>query len=129
MAQILIMEDDIQTRQMLIKVLKREGYDVRGAPDGKVGIELLREKSANIVITDLIMPEKEGIETIIELQRDFAHIKIIVISGGGRIGPDNYFRILKNIGIQYTFRKPLKIEELLTAVNTLSHEIPPQIEL
>lgn len=129
MAQILIMEDDLQTRQLLIKVLKREGFDVRGAPDGSIGINLLREESADIVITDIIMPEKEGIETIMELQRDFSDIKIIVISGGGKIAPEKYFRIVKNFGVQYTFSKPFKIEELLKAINTLSPQIPSQIDI
>ena len=92
MALILIIDDDDQIRRVLRKTLERDGYDVADAPNGKEGIRLYRENPADLVITDIIMPEKEGIETIRELRRDFPEVKIIAISGGGRIGPDSYFK-------------------------------------
>ena len=68
------------------------------AENGKIGLKLLRENGADLVITDLVMPEKEGIETIRELRRDFPHVKIIAISEGGAIGPETYLQIAKSMG-------------------------------
>lgn len=90
MPLILIIDDDDQIREMLRQMLERAGYEVTDAPNGKVAMKLYREQPADLIITDLIMPGKEGIETIIELRRDFPEVKIIAISGGGRIAPRDY---------------------------------------
>jgi YesN/AraC family two-component response regulator len=83
MANILIIDDDQQILNMLSQILKRAGYGVVEALDGKQGLKLYRENPTDLIITDIIMPEKEGLETIMELQRDFPDVKIIAISGGG----------------------------------------------
>jgi len=119
MARILIIEDDDQTRSMLRQVLEREGYEVVDAPDGREGIRLYRGKPTDLIITDIIMPEKEGIETIMELKRDFPDVKIIAMSGGGRIGPDEYLHVAKKLGAQRTFAKPVEREEMLKAIREL----------
>ncbi len=67
-------------------MLQKEGYETISASDGQIAMKLCRENPADVVITDIIMPEKEGIETIVELKREFPGIKIIAMSGGGRIG-------------------------------------------
>ena len=120
MARILIIDDDIQFRSMLRQVLEREGYKVVDASDGKRGMRLFRQEQPDLVITDLIMPEKEGIETIIDLRRDFPEVKIIAVSGGGRIGPENYLHMAKDLGAQYTFAKPFDRKEILRAVRELT---------
>jgi len=120
MARILIIEDDVQMLAMLGQVFERAGYDVVEAPDGNVGIKLYREQPAHLVITDLIMPNKEGIETIIELRREFPDVKIIAISGGGRNGPEDYLKMARGLGAMLTFTKPIKREELLNAVRELA---------
>jgi DNA-binding response OmpR family regulator len=122
MGLILIIDDDDQIRRVLRKTLERDGYDVVDAPNGKEGIKLFRENPADLVITDLIMPEKEGIETIRELRRDFPEVKIIAISGGGRIGPDSYLKMAKGLGAQRTLTKPLDGDELLKTVRELVNE-------
>jgi DNA-binding response OmpR family regulator len=119
MARILIIDDDAQVLEMLRHTLERQGYEVIGASNGKEGLRLYREKPADVIITDLIMPEKEGIETIMELRRDFPQVKIIAISGGGRIGPEGYLKIAKKLGAMYTFTKPVPREELLGVVREL----------
>ena len=119
MALILIIDDDNQFRAMLREMLERTGYEVVEASDGKEGIKLYREKATDLIITDLIMPEKEGIETIMELCRDFPDVKIIAISGGGRIDPEQYLSMAKSFGAQYSFAKPVEREELLQAVEEL----------
>jgi DNA-binding response OmpR family regulator len=116
MARILIIDDEVTIRDLLIKILEREGYETMNAPDGKEGIRLYRENPADLIITDLIMPEKEGIETIMELRRDFQNVKIIAMSGGGKIDADTYLQIAKTIGAIETIAKPFDRKELLNRV-------------
>ena len=97
MARILIIDNDVQILNMLRQTLEREGYDVLKASNGKQGIRLHREEPVDLIITDIIMPEKEGIETILELKRDYPDVKIIAISGGGRTGPRGVFRYGRKI--------------------------------
>lgn len=120
MKRILIVDDDVQMREMLRQMLEREGYSVADAPDGKVAMKLFGEEPADLVITDLIMPEKEGIEMIREFRRDFPEVKIIAMSGGGFIGPETYLKIAKGMGAMRTFAKPVGREELLEAIIELT---------
>jgi len=117
--RILIIDDDLQIRQMLRYMLEDAGYEVREAPDGKIGISLFRKEAADVVITDIIMPEKEGIETILELKQEFPDIRIIAMSGGGRLGPRQYLESAKNLGAQKTLTKPFSKEAVLKAVQDL----------
>ena len=119
MASILIIDDDAQILKMLRQILERESYDVTGASNGKQGLRLYRENPTDLVITDIIMPEKEGIEIIIELKRDYPDVKIIAISGGGRINPEDYLDIAKKLGANRIFAKPVERKELLNAVREL----------
>jgi len=119
MARILIIDDDVQILDMLRQILKSEGYEVVEAADGREGIRLYREDPADLIITDIIMPEKEGIETIMELKRDFPDVKIIAISGGGRIGPEEYLPMAEMLGAKRTFSKPVERKQLLNAVRKL----------
>ena len=84
MAKILIIEDDDEVREYLESVLSRAGYQCESACDGKEGVEIFLADPADLVITDIIMPEKDGIETIMELKRSNNTLKVIAISGGGR---------------------------------------------
>jgi CheY-like chemotaxis protein len=122
MARILIIDDDDQVRKMLRLTLNAAGYDVVEAQDGKVAMKLFNQGPlVDLVITDLIMPEKEGIETIIELRRDFPKVPIIAISGGGRIDPDDYLALAKKLGAQITLEKPFSRKDIIDAVNKLIH--------
>jgi DNA-binding response OmpR family regulator len=122
MRRILIIDDDVQVLGMLRELFEINGYEVLGAHNGKEGVKLFREKGADIVLTDLIMPEKEGIETIIELHSDYPHLKIIAMSGGGRSGPDGHLLAAEGLGATRTFEKPIDIEELLAVVEELLNE-------
>lgn len=119
MKKILLIDDDIQIRKMMKQKLERKGYQVETAVDGKEGENFFRNDPADLVITDLIMPEKDGIETITELRKEFPDIKIIAISGGGQLHPDMYLKIAKNIGADYTFRKPVEMDKLFDAVKEI----------
>ena len=116
MAQILVIDDDPQIGRLLEKVLSRAGHEVVIALNGREGLQLFREGTFDLLITDLIMPEKEGLETIMELRRDYPDSNIIAMSGGGRIGPENYLSMAKKLGVHRTFTKPLLRMELLQAV-------------
>ena len=119
MTKILIIDDDKLVLVTLRTMLEREGYEVVTVPDGKEGVKCYRENPADLIITDLIMPQKEGIETITELRQDFPDVKIIAISGGGRINPETYLGIAEKLGAQYTFSKPVVRKKLLKAVRNL----------
>ncbi len=119
MARILIIDDDVPLSKMLRQMLEREGYEVLEAADGAEGLKIYRQEPADLVITDLIMPEKEGIETIRELKKDFPDVKIIAMSGGGRIGPETYLDIAQKLGALQTLTKPLDRKELLEAVRNI----------
>ncbi len=117
MHRILVIDDEPQVRTVLLKSLERDGYQVMDAPNGKVGMELFQEEPFDLVITDIVMPEKEGIETIGELRHYFPETKIIAISGGGQNLKANYvLHTAKILGAHCTLFKPFEIEELLNAV-------------
>ena len=119
MARILVIEDDNEVREYIDSVLSRHGYEVETAGNGKDGVEIFRDNPVDLVITDIIMPEKDGIETIMDLKRHHSSLKIIAISGGGRAEPENYLHSAKLIGAHVTLRKPFTNEEMLQAVEDL----------
>ncbi len=120
MERILIIDDEQQIRSMLRLMLERDGYEVVEAPDGIEGIRAYRQKPADLIITDLIMPNKDGIGMIIELQKEFPDVKIIAMSGGGLNKPDGYLKGAKKLGAAYTLTKPIDREKMLRAVkNTI----------
>jgi len=123
MARILIIDDEAQIREMLAQMLTREGYEVEHAANGKVGMKVCREQEIDLIITDIIMPEKDGIEMILELRNDFPQLKIIAISGGGRLGPDGYLEMAQKLGAHKTFFKPFNRREILDAVRDLLNPI------
>src|SRR5687767_1549944 len=85
MARILVIDDDRDVRTLVLYELEAAGHEVRAASDGAQGMALQRALAADVVVTDIFMPEKEGIETICDLNAEFPQVKIIAISGGGRL--------------------------------------------
>ena len=124
MEKILIIDDETPIRSMVRLILERAGYAVREAQDGIEGIRVFRETPADLIITDLIMPNKDGIGMIIELKKDFPELKIIAMSGGGLNRPDGYLRGAQKLGAACTLSKPLNRNDLLRAVrDTLNPNI------
>lgn len=119
MAVIFIIDNDVQIRNMLRQMFESEGYGVMEAPNGKVGMKLYREEPDDLLITEMVMPEKDGIETIRELRTEFPEVNIIAMCGGGPIDPDTYLGIAKRLGAKYAFSKPLDKAKLLAAVREL----------
>ena len=126
MARILIIDDEPQIRSMLRLMLERVGYEVAEAPDGIEGIRRYRENPADLIITDLIMPNKDGIGMIIDLKKEFPKVKIIAMSGGGVNRPEGYLDGAKKLGAARTLTKPIDRDEMLKAVKeTLKDPVTP----
>ena len=119
LVRILVIDDEYEVRVALRKILELAGYEVAEAENGKVGVAVYRERPADVVIMDLFMPEQEGLRTIVLLRRDYPDVKVIVISGGGRLGRTDLLSVLKNFGILHTFEKPFEAQEILDAVKQL----------
>ena len=117
--KILVIEDDLQHQRMLKQMLEESGYEVITAADGDEGIAACQALDFNIVLTDIIMPNKEGIETIVELRKSYPDLKIIAMSGGGRSTPLPYLEMAKKLGAQKALQKPIRLSQLLETVNEL----------
>lgn len=122
MQRILIIEDDPDIRTMLQKMLERENYQVVTTSNGVEGVARFNREQFHLVITDLVMPEKEGIETISELKKLDPEVKIIAISGGGHGGLGNYLQMAKLFGAKYALAKPFDMTTLLTAVRDVLNQ-------
>jgi DNA-binding NtrC family response regulator len=122
MARILIIDDEPQIRSMLTLMLERDGHEVVEAPDGVEGIKVYRQNPADLIITDLIMPNKDGIGMIIDLKKEFPDVKIIAMSGGGLNKPDGYLKGAKKLGAWCTLTKPIDREKMLQAVRDILKE-------
>lgn len=112
MKSILVIDDDLLFSKVLAKFLERCGYRVRVASNGDEGISRYREEVADLVITDLRMPDKDGLETIAELHKDNPDLKLIVISGGGQ----GELPKARKLGARHTFLKPFDTEQLLETI-------------
>ena len=129
MASILIIEDDNDVREAIKDVLEHAGYNVDTAASGNEAIEFQRKQPAQVIVTDIIMPGKHGIDTILEMQEEFPAVKIIAISGGGGFGrpaykPEAnmttvYLTAAKEAGADRVFAKPFDRKELIQAVEDL----------
>ena len=119
MANILIIEDDNEVREFLDSVLIRAGYKTRTAANGREGVQVFRSQPFDLVITDIIMPEKDGIETIMDMKREQSDLRVLAISGGGRAEPDNYLESARLLGADATMKKPFTNQEILATIKQL----------
>ncbi len=117
MKKILIVEDEPDFRNVLYEFLEYKEFEVSVAINGKEALKIIEENGLpDLVLTDLIMEEMEGIELISILKKMKEDIKILVMSGGGKINADSYFKIVKAIGVSGMLKKPFKLDELLKLV-------------
>ena len=116
MKRILIIDDEPHILLMIKKMLERAGFEVDLAANGVEGLNLFKKLQSDLVITDIIMPEKEGLETIREMKRLQPDLKIIAMSGGGKISADNYLDTAKIFGASRQLEKPFSQKDMLSAV-------------
>ena len=117
MATILLVEDDPQVRSMLLETLSQEGYGVVEAANGVEAESAFRARPTDLVIMDIVMPEKDGVETLHALRREFPHIKVIAISGGSaNIQGEHLLKTADRLGAIRTFSKPVDMGLLLSTV-------------
>ena len=109
--RILIIDDEVLFREMLCQFLTQSGYEVIEAADGAEGLRLFMDMPADLVISDVIMPGKEGIETLAEIKSQFPNAKIIIMSGGGWYGTDIDFDMAEKLGA-VTLEKPFDLQKL-----------------
>ena len=119
MAKILLVDDNDTFRDMVDQMLRRAGYEVIGARDGKEALQLYDAQTVNLVVADLIMPDMEGIQLIMELRRRDAGVKIIAMSGGGRNSPEDYLPVARALGAVHTLAKPFSSDELSGAIQSI----------
>ncbi len=119
MKQILVIDDDLMTLEVLRKILEAEGYQVVTALDGQKGLDAFHQTSIDLVITDLVMPVKDGLRTIMELRKENQLIPIIAISAGGAIAKERYLTAAQYLDNIIAIPKPLKRKEIIETVKKL----------
>jgi len=117
MTRILLVDDDGPFRQMMHEMLERAGHEVRDAANGKIAMDLDREQPGDLILMDLVMPEKEGLETIGDLLRSRPEAKIIAMSGGNRVDCDVFLDVALRLGAKRALGKPFSRAELLSAID------------
>jgi DNA-binding response OmpR family regulator len=116
---IVVIDDDAMVRTAVTRILEAEGFGVALAGDGREGLKLMHRLQPRLVITDIIMPEMEGIETIREMRRARPEVKIIAISGGARMGNANFLDMARTMGADAIMEKPFEPEDLVAKVRSL----------
>ena len=119
MARILIVDDETDLRGMFKMLFESNGYEVIEASNGNEAIELYRSSPVDLIIMDVFMPEKEGIETILELTSEFPDVNVIAISGGGKVGTRDCLDSALEFGAKRVFTKPVTADRLLRAVEQI----------
>jgi len=118
--RILLIDDEDMVRDLFRSILIDAGYEVVGAVDGSDGVRRIEREPFDLVLTDILMPEKEGVSTIVEIRQMCPKIKIIAISGGGRAANFMPLEIAKKAGANLTLAKPIEPEDLLQAVRKMA---------
>ena len=122
MKRILIIDDEESIRMIFTEILTRAGYAVDAAGDGRKGIARLAETGADLVITDIMMPEMDGLEVLQQIRGYNEDLPVIAISGGMRDRPINFLPHAKKMGACQVLEKPIGMKELLAAVQAALHE-------
>ena len=117
MPSVLVVDDQDQVRQLIRETLEQAGYEVEEACDGKEGLDRYRVRSTDLVIMDILMPDQDGLETIMTLRQEFPDSRIIAMTGGSdMVGIPNFLDVAKMLGARRTLQKPFELKVLLDAV-------------
>ena len=120
MAVVLIIDDDPHIRTLWDYALSEDGFSVRTAPSGLEGVEIARREHVDVVVTDIHMPDKDGIETLLEIKSMNPEAKVVVVSGGGSVGRMSFLGAADKLGADATLAKPFDIHQLSAVVGALS---------
>jgi DNA-binding response OmpR family regulator len=121
MTRILLITADTQLCATLREVLERAHYRVVEAQNSREGLARAQEAATDIIIVDMLLPEHEGLETIITLRRVDPQVKILALAGGGQTGRRDVLHFTALLGVQRTLQHPVRLQELLEAVRDLTH--------
>jgi DNA-binding response OmpR family regulator len=113
MRSILLIEDDLELLRQMAVAFHSAGYKVQAAPDGLAGLALFTAAAPELVVTDIIMPNREGIETIVALKKASPTVQVIAITGGYRVGPADFLHLARHAGADGTLAKPFRLTALL----------------
>ncbi len=119
---ILLIEDDLALLRSLGARIADQGADIILAADGAAGLEAFNARHFDIVVTDIVMPEREGVETIMAIKRESPRTPVLAISGGGRLGGEEFLKLAKRLGADATLAKPFRSDDLLAALKRLVPE-------
>lgn len=122
MTRVLVIDDNDDFRKLALLWFQIHGIEAEGASNGAQGLEVQRARPAKVIVTDIFMPEKDGIETIHELRREFPKVQIIAITGRESLTDYDAFEVARELGAAKTFRKPFKLDDLVVAVNELASQ-------
>lgn len=117
MAAILVIDDDPQVCDLLEQVLQKEGHSVHSALNGDEGISLYRQYLPELIILDILMPEKEGLETILDLRREFPNVIVIAMSAASEGAKIDLLELAQRLGAQYRMTKPFELKTVIELVN------------
>ncbi|MEW6305677.1 MAG: response regulator [Verrucomicrobiota bacterium] len=128
MARVLIVDDDAEFLGMLREALQTAGHDVVEACNGDEALDQFHSNVIDVIITDIVMPQRGGIETIVELRKEYPDLKVIAISGAVVNGQSRMLDWAKRVGASRTFMKPFEVKDLLMAVRALAAK-PAQVSI
>ena len=125
MARILIIDDNEEIRRLLRRVLESAQYEILEAGDGDEGLKRVEEEPVDLVITDIFMPEKDGLEMLREMRKTHPGMRVIAMSGGGQLGNMDILRMARSFGAFRVMAKPFNFREMLQAVSEALAAPPP----
>ncbi len=123
MPNVLVIDDEADVRQLWRDALEDAGCSVSVAENGVRGVKLLESASFDVIVTDILMPEKDGIEIIMEIRKSSPDAKIIAVSGGGAVADTSFLTVASMLGAHRTLQKPVSLHELRDAVQTLTENV------
>ncbi len=124
MARVLVIEDDELARESVTLMLEESGHEVSMADDGDVGLKMFAEEPYDLVVTDLIMPEVNGMDVLSQIKQEHPDTRVIVISGGGRLTPVSYLDVAEKLGADDVLTKPFTAFELTSSAAMVLHSPP-----
>ena len=116
---ILLIDDDVEMLRLLAAAFSKAGYEVHTATDGHMGMQVFAGAIPDVVVTDIVMPAQEGIETIMAMKRARPDVKIVAISGGGRLAANTVLNIADHLGADQVIAKPFQLSGLVAVVTLM----------